>query len=223
MRTTDGRLICLAGASRSGKSLYASQIAADHPRAYAWDIEGQWANLPGWRRIETRADLARAADDPRPIRWAYVAPPNAQLRDSFEFFARCAFHAIDQHGPALIVAEELADVTTTAKAPPAWGALCRRGLKRGASIIAISQRWAEADKTAIGNASEIVALTQASDADSRYLADRTRIPLAQLRNLVAEFHPNGRPKSLPFIRYDTRTKTASAGNFRFSAAGRMLK
>lgn len=123
------------------------------------------------------------------MRVAFV--PGPDLKADFDFFCRAAFYAGRYVGPVTVIAEELADVSTPAKAPEQWGILCRRGLKRGISIFAISQRWAEADKTAFGNASEYVVFMQSSDDDARYLARKTRIPLEALQAL----------QKLEFLRY----------------------
>ena len=78
-----------------------------------------------------------------------------------------------------------------------WGLLLRRGLKRGISIYAISQRWAEADKTAIGNASEFVLFRMSSGDDIAYMSRKTRVPVADLENL----------KPLEFVRYQVTGET----------------
>ena len=96
-------------------------------------------------------------------------------------------------------------MTQPATAPAKWGALVRRGLKRGVTIYAISQRWAEADKTALGNASEFVIFRQSSADDVRYLARKTRVPAAEIDAL----------KPLEFVRYDAMTQTHTRGALRF--------
>jgi hypothetical protein len=73
--------------------------------------------------------------------------------------------------------------------------LVRRGLKRGIDIYAISQRWAEADKTAFGNASEYICFRMSSALDIEYVAKRTRIDADKLSGL----------KPLEYIRYDAAT------------------
>jgi hypothetical protein len=83
-----------------------------------------------------------------------------------------------------VIAEELADVTTPSKAPGNWGILLRRGLKRGVTLWCISQRWSEADKTAMGNASDFVVFRQARGADAAYLAKNVGIPLDKVDSLA---------------------------------------
>ena len=82
-----------------------------------------------------------------------------------------------------VVGEERADVNTTSKAPNNWGIWLRSGLKRGINIYAIAQRWSEADKTAVGNASDFVIFRNSSGDDVRYLSRKTRIPELQIDEL----------------------------------------
>ncbi|WP_302172869.1 hypothetical protein [uncultured Hydrogenophaga sp.] len=182
MKTDDGLLYVIAGASRSGKTAWCVREVRRTPRAMAWDPEAQWCDLPGWRKVTTRADLMKWAQHPGPMKIAFV--PGSDLKGDFDFWCDAVMFAGRYRGPLAAVAEELADVTTPSKAPGAWGILLRRGLKRGISIYAISQRWAEADKTAIGNASQYVCFAMRGD-DVAYMARKTRIPEADLAKLQA--------------------------------------
>lgn len=182
MKTDDGRLVIVSGASRSGKTAWVRKQAARLPRVIVWDIEAQWCELPGFRKVTTRADLFAAVQSGKPARLAYVSS-GADIRDEFNFWAACVMLWGRYRGGCVAIAEELADVSTPAKAPQEWGILLRRGLKRGISIYAISQRWAEADKTAIGNASEFVVFRAAGD-DVQYIARKARLPLEQVEALA---------------------------------------
>lgn len=181
MQTNDGRLVIVSGASRSGKTAWVRQQTKPARRVLVWDIEAQWCELPGFRKITTRAALFDAINSDKPARLAYVAGA-ADLKEEFNFWAACVMLWGRYRGGCVAVAEELADVSTPAKAPQEWGILLRRGLKRGITIYAISQRWAEADKTAIGNASEFVVFRAAGD-DVAYMAKKARVPLADLEAL----------------------------------------
>lgn len=183
IETNDGRLIVIGGSSRSGKTAYTIQQLKKIKRIFAWDPEDQWATLSGWTKITSRAALWAAALNPGAQRVAYVA--GGELKTDFNFWAGCVQYAGRYHGALSCVAEELADVTTPSKAPGNWGILLRRGLKRGVTIYAISQRWAEADKTAVGNASEFVLFRQSSGDDIRYLSRKTRIDENELAGLQA--------------------------------------
>lgn len=203
MKTADGRLYVIAGASRSGKTAWTRRQTQRTRRAMAWDPEDQWAQLPGWRKVTTRAGLLAAAKQPGAQRVAYVA--GGKLAEEFDFFAGCAMYAGRYVEPLDVIAEELADVTTPSKAPGNWGILLRRGLKRGISIWCISQRWSEADKTAVGNASDFVVFRQSSGDDVAYLARKTGIDADQLRGLVP----------LEFVRMDALTGAVTRGKLRF--------
>lgn len=203
MKTQDGRLVVISGASRSGKTAYVRRETAKHPRIFAWDPEDQWAQLPGWRKVTTRAGLLAAAKQPGRQRIAYVA--GGKLAAEFDFWAACVMYAGRYVEPLTAIPEELADVTTQAKAPGAWGILVRRGLKRGITLYPISQRWSEADKTAFGNATDYVVFRCASAKDAKYLDERTRIPLERINGL----------KPLEFIHLDALTGAMKEGKLRF--------
>lgn len=203
MKTTDGRLIVIGGASRSGKTAYTARRVKADRRVIAWDPEDQWSRLPGWRRITRRAELLQALQTPGRIQAGYVA--GGDLAPEFDFWAGCVMYAGRYIAPITAIAEELADVTTPAKAPGNWGILLRRGLKRGITIYAISQRWAEADKTAMGNASEFVLFRQASGDDVRYLARKTRASLEALEAL----------KPLEYLHIDGATGAQTPGRLVF--------
>lgn len=203
MKTEDGRLYVIGGASRSGKTAWTRKATAKARRVFAWDPEDQWAALPGYRKVTTRAELLAAAQRPGPVRVAYVA--GGALAPEFDFFSGCAWFAARHVGPCDVIAEELADVTTPSKAPGYWGILLRRGLKRGATIWAISQRWSEADKTAVGNASDFVVFRQSSGDDAAYLARKTRIPQSEIDGLVP----------LQWVHMDALTGAISRGKLKF--------
>lgn len=203
MKTDDGRLWIVSGASRSGKTAKTLRLARESKTCFVWDIEGQWFRTRGFKRVNSLAELSVIAKAGRQGRWCYVATGN--IKAEFDFFCRAAFHYGSFYGPCAVVAEELADVTTTAKAPDGWGILLRRGLKRGITIYAISQRWAEADKTAIGNASDFLLFRMASGDDIAYMARKTRIEAARLEGL----------KPLEYIHYNAITGEITGSKLTF--------
>lgn len=203
MKTQDGRLIVIGGASRSGKTAWTRREVMTQARIMAWDPEDQWSHERGFRRVTTRKALLDAAHVAGPQKVAYVA--GGDLKAEFDFWAGCVQYAGRYVGPLAAIAEELADVTSQSKAPGNWGILLRRGLKRGITIYAISQRWAEADKTAMGNASEFVIFRQATGDDARYMSKKTRVPEEEINGL----------KPLDFIRYDSGTGERSRARLSF--------
>jgi hypothetical protein len=206
MKTDDGNLYIVAGASRCGKTTKVARAVKGARRIMAWDPEAQWCELRGWVKVTTKAQLLEYAQKPGPYKVAYVA--GGDLKAEFDFWAGCVMYAGRYCGPLSCVAEELADVTTPAKAPGNWGILLRRGLKRGIHIYAISQRWAEADKTAIGNATEYWCFSMGGD-DIEYMARKTRIPVPELEALG----------KLEFIEIDRVSKQMRRGKLTFSGRG----
>lgn len=202
LKTLDGKLVVIAGASRSGKTAYTLQAIKDHKRVIAWDPEDQFSQSKGFKRVTSPKALIAALSSPDDAKIAYVC--GANLRDNFNLMCACAFRWGWKFAPCTVVAEELADVTNTAKATEKWGILLRRGLKRGINIYAISQRWAEADKTAIGNASEFVCFRMNGD-DIPYMAKKTRIPIERLEAL----------NTLEYMRYVPATKVLNQSKVKF--------
>lgn len=205
IKTKDGKLYVIAGASRSGKTAYTLQQTKNDRRVLAWDPEDQFSQAAGFIRVTSPKALLQAVESvgAGDGRVAYVA--SANLKDNFNLFAGVAFYFFKKYGGGTVIAEELADVTTTAKAPDKWGILLRRGLKRGINIYAISQRWAEADKTAIGNASEFVCFRMNGE-DIPYMSRKTRIPVDELETL----------KTLEYIRFEPATQTRIRKKVRFN-------
>lgn len=210
MQTEDGRLVVIGGKSRSGKTAWTAREIKKAARVIAWDPEDQWAQLPGWRRVTTQRALHDAIQKGGAGRLAYV--PSGELARQFDFWAGCAFYWGRYLGGCVVIAEELADVTTTAKASGNWGILLRRGLKRGISIYAISQRWAEADKTAIGNASEFVCFSMLP-MDVDYMAKRTGIQAAELAAL--QRIEGASSVILPYVRLTIATGSIERGKLTF--------
>jgi hypothetical protein len=172
LKTEDGRLVVVSGASRSGKTWFVTKKIERKKRVLVYDAEDQFSQLKGFVRVTSQKQLLKLVSSAGAKKIAFV--PSGDVKKAFDFWAGCAFHWVRYYGAADIVAEELADVSSPAKAPPAWGVLIRRGLKRGANIYAISQRWAEADKTAVGNASDFVVF-RSNGVDVEYIARRANI------------------------------------------------
>lgn len=202
MKTQDGRLYVISGASRSGKTAWTRKQTAKKRRIAAWDPEDQWSQLPGWKKITNRAALLEAMKKPGAFKLAYVA--GGDLKAEFDFFCGCCMYAGRYVEGLDVVAEELADVTTPSKAPGNWGILLRRGLKRGITIWAISQRWAEADKTAVGNATDF-SLFRASAEDARYLQRKTGVLETEIASMV----------QLEYILKDALTGAIQRGKLKF--------
>lgn len=180
MRVTDGKLIVISGASRCGKTALTKQLVASHGRLIVWDIEDQFGDLCDAVAYKIK-DLYALIKEGKQKKIRFVAAKN--IREEFENWANCVMLAALEHGNIAAIAEELADVTSVSKAGQNWGMLCRRGLKRGVTIYAISQRWQEADKTALGNASAMMVFRQSSGSDDQYIAKASGCAVADVAAL----------------------------------------
>lgn len=189
----DGELVLVAGATRSGKTVWTAQRTWKHYRALVWDAKDEWGHRYNCRRISCVRELAEACKPGAKLeRIAYVpdlALESMKLRDRgdayrecFDVFCRLAWIWLRVARGALIV-EELADVTHPGKAPIAWGRICRSGLAYGPSIYALTQRPSESDKTALGNATLLHVHQMASEADERYMARELRCDQARVAAL----------------------------------------
>lgn len=181
LETKDGQLVIISGSSRCGKTVKTTRLVRGFETVFVWDIEAQWCKQKGYKKINSLSELKKLVKAGTRGRFAYVSGGN--LKAEFELFCMCVSYYGTFHGQCAVVAEELADVTSTAKAGDNWGMLCRRGLKRGISIFAISQRWAEADKTALGNATDFYLFRMASGSDIEYMSKKTRVPISRLELL----------------------------------------
>ncbi len=180
MKTEDGKLYVVGGVTRSGKTAWTVKAVKGRRRVFAWDPEEQWCELPGWKKITRPDELTAEALAPGAKKIAYVA--GGDLAPAFAHFCQAVFYSTRKIEPTDVIAEELADVTNPGKAPPHWGQLVRRGLKRGGNIYALSQRWQEADKTALSNASEFIFFKQVGRIARSYVEERTGIPEAEIPN-----------------------------------------
>lgn len=165
------KLVAVAGASGSGKSAWVKRQIARRARVIIWDIDGEYHGI----RCTTAGELLHAINTTKRGTICFTAEPRF-----FDFWARCAF----TWGNCVAVGEELADVTHPGKAPPGWGALVRRGRKRGITVIGISQRPAEADKTLLGNATLIHCGRLRRENDRRVMAAEMGVPLADISGLA---------------------------------------
>lgn len=201
VKRREGLLYAVTGASRSGKTWWTAQQVASARRLLVWDYpKGEWALRYRCRRISTAEEL-RAACVPgaKAERLAFMRVTETPGAD-FELFCRMAWVYVRAHG-APVVVEETATVTSAAKAPPAWGNLCRMGLGFGADLFALTQRPAESDKTAFGNASIIHA--------GRAVTPRDRATVAEYLDVTAQEVAALLP--LQFIERDLRNGAIKRG------------
>lgn len=200
----DGRLCVAVGKSRSGKSAWVRKQIAKARRVIVWDVKGEHhlthdrkKRLPGWTVATSKAGLLAAvkAAGSGPLKISYQ-PRNL---GEFEYWCQVAYWWATKCARCVIVAEELADVTTPAKAPAGWGMICRRVLYTGTDVYAITQRPAESDKTAIGNASYIHCHMMLRKKDREYMAAEMDISVKDISALKPldwiERHDSGEVKT----------------------------
>ena len=185
MTIESGKLMVLVGASRSGKTKKALQMLKPHKLVLIWDVEGQYENID-YRAKSLGAlwQMLRQTAGKRAV-IAYTGKLS-----EFNGFCELAFWWVRANSVAgkkcAVVFEETSDVTNPGKAPEHYGIILRRGLKYGADLLAISQRPAESDKTAIGNASMVHVCRLQLSRDKKYMADMTGLNVKDLEALRAD-------------------------------------
>ena len=165
-------IIVVCGGSGSGKSAWVKQQIAKAPRLVVWDVDDEYhGSVPGIQRFTSLAELAGVLKVSRRGRFCYVGKPG-----DFELWARLAF----AWGNCVAVAEELAGVTSPAKAPDGWHTLVSRGRKRGIKIYGVTQRPSESDKTIMGNSTLKHVGFMPRAKDRKYMADEMDIDQREL-------------------------------------------
>lgn len=204
----DGELAVVCGASRSGKTVWTARQVERDRRVLVWDKMGEWADRYGCRRISTFEAL-RAAVLP-------AAPPERlafkcafMTRTAFETFCRYAWVWVRVARGALVI-EELAQVTSPGKAPPAWHEIVSSGLRYGPRIFALTQRPAESDKTCMGNATLLHCHQLVRADDERYMARELKCEERQVQEL----------RPLEFLERDRRTGRLVKGRVTFGRPSR---
>lgn len=183
-RRDDGVLTAVAGASRMGKTGWTKQQIKTAPRLLIWDIRGEYINpddhgWPGCERIDSIPALAKRLRETKTGKariayWGDVADFNAWAGLAYLW---------GQYWPAVIVGEEISDVTNPGKAPPGWGQMIRKGLYYGNHIYAITQRPAECDKTVWGNATRIHSHGFVLPRDIEFMAGTLGVPVERVEAL----------------------------------------
>ncbi|WP_311568401.1 hypothetical protein [Photobacterium arenosum] len=185
----------ICGATGAGKSSHVKRVIDKAKRVIVWDPDDEYTGA-GWVRCSSAVEL---------LDWLHRHPAGnlkiafvAGGQKAFEFWCKAAF----AWGYCVAVAEEIADVTTPAKAPPAWGTLSRRGRKRGIKVMAVTQRPAEADKTILTQAAIIRAGLQGRDPDRMAIAREMNISVDVISNL----------KPLDYVEFKRRDLSVVKGN-----------
>lgn len=172
--------IVLIGASGSGKSSYLrkQKTFREAKRLLAWDPDADH-KLTHYRKV---SDLYRHCQK------AGFGPIRAglEMRPSMSDFGKLcgmAFAMTHAKAPLVLLVEELAGVTTPAKAAPEWHECATRGRKYGLIIVATSQRPQEIDKTILGQADTIWCGRLKTEKDARYMSGIMGVTAIDLMNL----------------------------------------
>ena len=185
MTIRSGRLTAAIGSSRSGKTQYVKSQMSGHDRVLIWDIKGEYPVKARARNQAGLLNIVRALAGKPGI----IAFTPDRLSD-FDFFCKAAKIWVKSHYQVdkncVLIFEETADVTSPGKAPEEYGVILRRYLSYGVDIFAITQRPAESDKTAVGNASIIHLCRLQLSRDRRTAAGDTGIPLPEVERLRAD-------------------------------------
>lgn len=202
-KAPDGIITGVVGSAGSGKTGWLKQQIAGAPRLLVWDIEGQYTE--NTRIIRTRQQLVVAIG--KDGRYSYQPSKLSE----FDFFAKAAFMFVrlgaEKGVKSVIVAEELADVTSPGKAPDGWGMLVRRCRKYGGDVYGVTQRPAESDKTLFGNAMHLHVCGMQRANDRKYMSLELDLPVEEITSLDRS--------KLEYIHKDMRTGKHERGRLTF--------
>jgi hypothetical protein len=169
----------IVGASGSGKSAFLRQnIDFKQNRIIAWDPDEDF-RLPRVRSVDTFVKLCKKQGFGK-IRAALTVDPTVE---NFERFAQVAFAICHAQAKITILADEIADVTSPAKASLHWGQLSRKVRKYGGILYACTQRPEECDKTIFNQAHVKWVGALGSTAAYKKMAQEMDIPLNDLKRL----------------------------------------
>lgn len=192
----------------AGKTTHVKAKVRKSRRLLVWDGKGiDWGARDGCTIVTSLAELKRIAVTKGPGRYSVRLAVN---RANFAAFCRLAW-VWGRIKPGDIVVDEIADVTTPAKAPDDWGAIARKVRAFGTNVYVTTQRPQECDKTAQGNAMLFHCGLMSDADDQAYVAKRLlggMVPLAQ----VAALGP------LEYFERDVRTRTIKRGKVEFPRA-----
>lgn len=196
----DGVVTLVTGSMGSGKTTWVRQQVQRARRMLVWDGKGiDWGADQGCVVVDDPLHLRRLIFGPA-ARISYRVPATPK---NFELFCRMAW-AWGRYKPGVLIVDEIADVTTPAKAPVAWGEIARKGRAFGLDVYVTTQRPQEADKTTQGNAA-IFHCGRMSDADDQRYVARRLLGSGEHESAVAALGP------MEWIERDARTMTVTRG------------
>lgn len=203
-RRRDGALVYVTGSMGSGKTSWVRERVASARRLLVWDGKGvDWGERERCQVIGSLHELRSLALEAGPMR---VSVRVQVTREHFDAFCRLAW-VWCRYRAGVLVVDEIADVTTPAKAPPAWGEIARKARAFGTDVYVTTQRPQECDKTVQGNAA-LFHCGRMSDADDQRYVARRLLGSVSMTGQVAELRP------LEWIERDARTLQIRRGTVR---------
>lgn len=199
----DGVLCYVTGSMGSGKTSWVKRQVKKARRVLVWDGKGiDWGESDRFRVVTTPHELRALLFERTAQRVSYRVPVS---RANFAVFCRLAW-VWGRYMPGVLIIDEIADVTTTGKAPLEWGEIARKVRAFGTDVYVTTQRPQECDKTAQGNAT-LYHAGRMSDADDQKYVARRLLGGVDVR-LVAALLP------LQWIERDVRTLRITTGTLR---------
>lgn len=165
----------VAGRSGSRKTTWVKRQVKNARRLIVWDPHEDYPVA----RYTSLAAFIRAIRQPGPLQAGLTvdATPAA-----FERWCRAVRLVLSADQPTVVVAEEIAEVTSPSKASPEWGKLARGSRKFGATLYAVTQRPQESDKT-IYTQAETLWVGRVAQKDRAYLAKELEVEKDRLDQL----------------------------------------
>lgn len=194
------------GATGSGKgvSIRAALRELKPKRLLVWDPLGEYGEFVTATvdRLEVLATMAKGAA----FRVAFWPGADAtNYADKFAMFCRVAFAA----GDAVMLVEELSDVTTASYAPQPWRRCTVQGRHRGLKIIAGTQRPAKVDKDFLGGCTYVRCFTLRYPQDRQAMAAVLDVPVNTIAAL--QTHEEGKFTLINYVERDFRGGKATVG------------
>ena len=185
------------------------QREEDARRLLVWDAMREWSREGRVVAVPSLRELHQliVADIRCPAEAFAVGYTGRVTPAAFESFCGMAWAWIRAPAPepAVLVSEELADVTNPGKAPFYWGQIVREGRHYPSRVYGLTQRPAESDTTIAGNADVIHAGRQTRPRDRKTMAEYLDVPVTQVAALT----------NLHFIERDLRTGALVRGKVTF--------
>lgn len=179
----NGDIELIVGRTRSGKTCYVRRRLDEATRVIVWDPKDEYGDLIG-NKLTNGADVLAMVNGDAPAKVRFV--PTGDEPVLFQRLCSAAIVLAFDHGrPLTFVAEELSQVTPPGKAPRSWGKLLRQGRGKGVTVLGVTQRPQESDKTIVSNQNIIHCCALGRADDRRYMEKEMDLPAGALDRLEA--------------------------------------